>query len=76
MIHSLGVEVVSVVSLASSDGWWSFLRDRRSTRWPSLRGCGVKERESGRVERFVGFRGLELRVSRFRSPGKSAWAET
>jgi len=27
MIHSLVVEVVSVVSLESSDGWQSFLRE-------------------------------------------------
>lgn len=52
---------------------------RRSTRQP-LCPTGsdvvVWKRRSGRVERFGGFRGLELSVSRFRSSGKSAWSET
>ena len=45
MTHSLGVGVVFAVSLASSDGWWPCPRE---TVWPSLRLCGVVEKERAR----------------------------
>ena len=78
MIHRPGIEVVSVVSLASSNGLWSFLRETVhsvAVVANGLRVCGVEKRQSGRVGRFAEFRGLESSVSRFRSKGKSAWSE-
>ena len=77
-MHFPEVEVESVASLASLNGWWSFLREAqwppRSTSTDSV----VWNGKSRRVERFVEFRGLELRVSRFQSngPGKSVSSET
>jgi hypothetical protein len=79
MIHRPGIEVVSVVSLASSNGLWSFLRETvRSVAVVAdrLRVCGMEERESGRVERSVGFRGLESSVSRFRPGGSPLGPKT
>ena len=51
MIHSPGIEVVPVVSLASSNDWWAFLRETAhsvAVVAGGLRLCGVEGKERTR----------------------------
>lgn len=51
MIHRPGIEVVPVVSLASSNGFWTFLRETVhsvAVVANGLKVCGVEEKERAR----------------------------